>query len=117
MSNEPVKMSDVIAEVKRELAQADAQARAKFPYLAGELERLYKLGCAGSILELMEATWTNHAELGEPYSDREAVEIAINELIDYAREHGCRVTWQNQEIGSPCGVCVHPPEPREENDG
>jgi len=110
MSKEPVKMSDVIGQIERELEQAQAQARAKFPYLAGELERLYKLGAAGSILELMEATWTNHGELGEPYSDLAAIEIAINELIDYARERGCRVTWQNEEIGSPHGLCAHPPE-------
>lgn len=99
-----------LAAVRKLVADTQVEAKAKFPYLAGELERLYGLGAAGSILELMEATWVSHAEIGEPFSDLAACQIAINELIDYAREHGCRVTFDNTEIGSPYGVCLHPPE-------
>jgi hypothetical protein len=106
-----------LAAANRLVTLAQGQAQTKFPYLAGQLERLYALGAAGSILELMEATWTNQGEVGEPYNEPAAVEIAVNELIDYARNRGCRVTYNNEEIGSPYGVCVHPPEPAEEGDG
>jgi hypothetical protein len=68
---------------------------------------------AKSILTLMVSTWTNHGELGEPYSDRAAAEIAINELIDYVRDQGGTVTYDNREIGSPYGVVVRGPEGQE----
>ncbi len=103
-----------LAALERVFQQAVQQEKAKFPWLATKHDELCAVGAAQSILWLMEATWTNHGDFGEPYSDNAAVEIAINELIDYAREHGCRVTFDNVEIGSPYGVCVHPPEAAEE---
>ena len=46
---------------------------------------------APALMSEMEANWTNHGGLGEPFSIGAAVEIALNELLDYAKEKGFRV--------------------------
>ena len=39
---------------------------------------------ADLVLDAMHRDWLNHGWIDEPYSEREALEIALNELIDKA---------------------------------
>jgi hypothetical protein len=57
------------------------------------------------ILDVMRCTWTNHGAIGEPYSEATAIEVAINELFDYAMTRGLVVKTQGVEI-EPFGVTV-----------
>lgn len=51
------------------------------------------------VLSFMRRTWTNHGLPGEPYREKEAVEIAVNELLAHARERGWEPTHAGREIG------------------
>jgi hypothetical protein len=64
-----------------------------------------KRDCAQMILEFMEFSWDTHGSIGEPYSEATAIEVAINELFDYAMERGLVVKTQGVEI-QPFGVTV-----------
>lgn len=52
---------------------------------------------ANGILEQMKAGWS---EL-EPYSEEAAIEVAINELLDYASERGLTAK-ANNEVDIEC---------------
>jgi hypothetical protein len=57
------------------------------------------------ILDAMKRTWTNHGSIGEPYSEPVALEVATNELLDWARERGWTPTHNGKEI-SPLGIVL-----------
>jgi hypothetical protein len=98
-------MSDI--EIAR-LQKADNEQSGAEPLglTAEQIDQLYDMGCGLSLLWLVRATWLNHAFPAEPYCDKAALEIAINELIDEARTRGYRVTYRETEVEAPYGLLL-----------
>ena len=61
------------------------------------------------VLTVMKSAWDNYGGFEEPYSDASAIERAVNDLLDHAKELGLHVCHQGEEIGA-MGITVREEE-------
>lgn len=93
-----------IAEIQR---QENARAGADpLGLTEAQIERLYQMGADGALLWLMRATWINHGGLGEPFRENAAVEIALNELVAYARDKDWDLQHRGRFLDLDGGIVV-----------
>ena len=62
-----------------------------------------------AILSMMEKDWTNHGMIGEEYSEKVAVEVALNELIDFAVAKDMKIAVAEGSERQITGVTVWAP--------